>query len=78
MPEETMQPCSDPLAWICKKFSCYYLDRTCHFQLGQDLTQHAHLLNMLSMFSFPFLPDLNFNPADLGLQQFLMDCGTNL
>ena len=52
MPEETMQPCSDPLAWICKKFSCCYLDRTCHFQLGQDLTQHAHLLNMLSMFSF--------------------------
>ena len=52
MPEETMQVCSDPLAWICKKFSCYYLDRTCHFQLGQDLTQHAHLLNMLSMFFF--------------------------
>ena len=56
MLEETMQQaCSDPLALICKKFPSYcylLLARTCHFELGQDLTQqqYAHFLNMLSMF----------------------------
>ena len=49
---ETMQPCSDPLVWICKKFSGYLLARTCHFELGQDITQHAHFIHMLSMFFF--------------------------
>ena len=66
---ETMQACSDPLAWICKKFSSYLPRCTCHFQLGQDLTQYAHFLHMLHIhLSFP--PHFKFNPADLRLYRF--------